>query len=240
MTETRTFTEQNPIRVFLLDDHEVVRRGLTDLLDAESEISVVGDADTAEHALTRGPALRPHVAVLDVRLPDGDGITVCRELRDRMPELACLMLTSFDDEEALLDAIMAGASGYVLKQIKGSDLVSAVRTVASGQSMLDPATTARLMRSLRADPAEVPSLPPELAGLSPRERDILALIGDGLTNREIGKKLYLSEKTVKNHISRLLAKLGVQRRVQAAVLASHLDQHGSDPHDSGVKDRSSR
>ncbi|KOV53578.1 LuxR family transcriptional regulator [Streptomyces sp. AS58] len=241
MAETRTFTEQNPIRVFLLDDHEVVRRGLTDLLDAEPDISVVGDADTAEHALTRGPALRPDVAVLDVRLPDGDGITVCRELRDRMPELACLMLTSFDDEEALLDAIMAGASGYVLKQIKGSDLVSAVRTVASGQSMLDPATTARLMRSLRADPAEVPSLPPELASLSPRERDILALIGDGLTNREIGKKLYLSEKTVKNHISRLLAKLGVQRRVQAAVLASHLDQHESDPHDShGVKDRSSR
>ncbi|MFF4152035.1 MULTISPECIES: response regulator [unclassified Streptomyces] len=223
MTESGTFTEQNPIRVFLLDDHEVVRRGLTDLLDAEPDISVVGDADTVEHALVRGPALRPHVAVLDVRLPDGDGITVCRELRSQMPGLACLMLTSFDDEEALLDAIMAGASGYVLKQIRGSDLVSAVRTVASGQSMLDPATTARLMRSLRADPVETPSVAPELAGLSPRERDILALIGDGLTNREIGKKLYLSEKTVKNHISRLLAKLGVQRRVQAAVLASHLE-----------------
>ncbi|MGW6470486.1 response regulator [Streptomyces nigra] len=223
MTESGTFTEQNPIRVFLLDDHEVVRRGLTDLLDAEPDISVVGDADTVEHALVRGPALRPHVAVLDVRLPDGDGITVCRELRSQMPELACLMLTSFDDEEALLDAIMAGASGYVLKQIRGSDLVSAVRTVASGQSMLDPATTARLMSSLRADPVETPSVPPELEGLSPRERDILALIGDGLTNREIGKKLYLSEKTVKNHISRLLAKLGVQRRVQAAVLASHLE-----------------
>ena len=223
MTESGTFTEQNPIRVFLLDDHEVVRRGLTDLLDAEPDISVVGDADTVEHALVRGPALRPHVAVLDVRLPDGDGITVCRELRSQMPELACLMLTSFDDEEALLDAIMAGASGYVLKQIRGSDLVSAVRTVASGQSMLDPATTARLMSSLRADPVETPSVPPELEGLSTRERDILALIGDGLTNREIGKKLYLSEKTVKNHISRLLAKLGVQRRVQAAVLASHLE-----------------
>ncbi|MDC0765344.1 response regulator [Streptomyces sp. HD] len=223
MTDTGTFTEQNPIRVFLLDDHEVVRRGLTDLLDAEPDISVVGDADTVEHALVRGPALRPHVAVLDVRLPDGDGITVCRELRDRMPHLACLMLTSFDDEDALLDAIMAGASGYVLKQIKGSDLISAVRTVASGQSMLDPATTARLMHSLRADPAETPDVAPELAGLSPRERDILALIGDGLTNREIGEKLYLSEKTVKNHISRLLAKLGVQRRVQAAVLATHLE-----------------
>jgi DNA-binding NarL/FixJ family response regulator len=223
MAEARTFTEQNPIRVFLLDDHEVVRRGLTDLLDAEPDISVVGDAGSVEHALVRGPALRPHVAVLDVRLPDGDGISVCRELRSQMPELACLMLTSFDDEEALLDAIMAGASGYVLKQIKGSDLVAAVRTVASGQSMLDPTTTARLMRSLRADPTEAPALAPELAGLSPRERDILTLIGDGLTNREIGKKLYLSEKTVKNHISRLLAKLGVQRRVQAAVLASQLE-----------------
>ncbi|MFD4526568.1 response regulator [Streptomyces sp. NPDC058470] len=230
MAEARTFTAQNPIRVFLLDDHEVVRRGLTDLLDSEPDISVVGDADSAEHALVRGPALRPDVAVLDVRLPDGDGISVCRELRSRMPELACLMLTSFDDEEALLDAIMAGAAGYVLKQIKGSDLVSAVRTVASGQSMLDPTTTARLMRSLRADPAEGPALAPELASLSPRERDILALIGDGLTNREIGKKLYLSEKTVKNHISRLLAKLGVQRRVQAAVMASHLEQPGPTDH----------
>ena len=224
MTRTRTFTDQDPIRVFLLDDHEVVRRGITDLLDAEPDISVVGDAGTVEHALVRGLALRPDVAVLDVRLPDGDGITVCRELRNQMPELACLMPTSFDDEDALLDAIMAGASGYVLKQIRGTDLVSAVRTVASGQSMLDPATTARLMRSLRADPAETPTMAPELASLSPRERDILALIGDGLTNREIGKKLYLSEKTVKNHISRLLAKLGVQRRVQAAVLASHLEQ----------------
>ncbi|MFI6010133.1 response regulator [Streptomyces sp. NPDC051243] len=224
MTEARTFTAQDPIRVFLLDDHEVVRRGLSDLLDAEPDISVVGDAENVEHALVRAPAVRPHVAVLDVRLPDGDGISVCRELRSRMPELACLMLTSFDDEDALLDAIMAGASGYVLKQIRGSDLVSAVRTVASGQSMLDPATTARLMRSLRTEPAEAPTEAPELAGLSPREREILALIGDGLTNREIGQKLYLSEKTVKNHISRLLAKLGVQRRVQAAVLATHLEQ----------------
>jgi two-component system response regulator DevR len=222
MTETRTFTEQDPIRVFLLDDHEVVRRGLADLLGSEPDIAVVGDADTAQHAIVRGPALRPDVAVLDVRLPDGDGITVCRELRDRVPGVACLMLTSFDDEDALLDAIMAGAAGYVLKQIKGSDLVSAVRTVASGQSMLDPATTARLMRTLRSDPAEPSAVPSELASLSPRERDILALIGDGLTNREIGRKLYLSEKTVKNHISRLLAKLGVQRRVQAAVIASQL------------------
>ncbi|ARX88652.1 putative transcriptional regulatory protein DevR (DosR) [Streptomyces alboflavus] len=213
MSEARTFTESHPIRVFLLDDHEVVRRGLSDLLEAEPDISVVGDADTVEHALVRGPAVRPHVAVLDVRLPDGDGVTVCRELRSRMPELACLMLTSFDDEDALLDAIMAGAAGYVLKQIKGSDLVSAVRTVASGQSMLDPETTARLMRSLRAEPGDTSSVAPELASLSSRERDILTLIGEGLTNREIGKRLYLSEKTVKNHISRLLAKLGVHRRV---------------------------
>ncbi|RVU19867.1 response regulator transcription factor [Streptomyces antnestii] len=230
MAEARTFTERNPIRVFLLDDHEVVRRGLSDLLDAEPDIRVVGDAENVEHALARGPALRPDVAVLDVRLPDGDGISVCRELRNQMPELACLMLTSFDDEEALLDAIMAGASGYVLKQIKGSDLVSAVRTVASGQSMLDPATTARLMRSLRGGPEAAPELAPELAALSPREREILALIGDGLTNREIGKRLYLSEKTVKNHISRLLAKLGVHRRVQAAVLAAQLEQHEGTGH----------
>ncbi len=224
VSEGRTFTEQEPIRVFLLDDHEVVRRGLSDLLDAEPDISVVGDAENVENALVRGPALRPHVAVLDVRLPDGDGIRVCRELRSRMPGLAVLMLTSFDDEDALLDAIMAGASGYVLKQIKGADLVSAVRTVASGQSMLDPETTARLMRTLRADPADSPSAPPELARLTPREREILTLIGEGLTNREIGKSLYLSEKTVKNHISRLLSKLGVQRRVQAAVMVSQLDR----------------
>ncbi|MFF4842793.1 response regulator [Streptomyces collinus] len=228
MAPTRTFTERDPIRVFLLDDHEVVRRGLADLLDAEPDITVVGDADTAGHALARGPALRPDVAVLDVRLPDGDGITVCRELRGRLPGLACLMLTSFDDEDALLDAIMAGAAGYVLKQVKGADLVTAVRTVASGQSMLDPATTARLMRALRAETPPVPPPDPAAsAALSPRERDILALIGDGLTNREIGTRLYLSEKTVKNHISRLLAKLGVRRRVQAAVLASQLGGPGT-------------
>ncbi|CAM5654310.1 response regulator [Streptomyces avidinii] len=214
-----------PIRVFLLDDHEVVRRGLHDLLDAEPDIEVVGEASGAEQALARGPALRPDVAVLDVRLPDGDGITVCRELRSRMPELACLMLTSFDDEEALLDAIMAGAAGYVLKQIKGSDLVSAVRTVATGQSMLDPATTARLMHSLRdPDTAGAPE-DARLAALSERERSVLELIGEGLTNAQIAKRLYLSEKTVKNHISRLLGKLGVERRVQAAVIAAQVHEH---------------
>ncbi|GGL94002.1 DNA-binding response regulator [Streptomyces fumigatiscleroticus] len=209
----------DPIRVFLLDDHEVVRRGVHDLLDDEPDITVVGEAGTVEQALVRVPALRPQVAVLDVRLPDGDGVSVCRELRSRMPELACLMLTSFDDEEALLDSIMAGASGYVLKQIQGSDLVSAVRTVAAGQSLLDPSATARLMARLRGDQVKEPE-PEVLPGLTEREREILALIGEGLTNRQIGQRLYLAEKTVKNHISRLLAKLGVERRIQAAVIAT--------------------
>ncbi|MDH2387954.1 response regulator transcription factor [Streptomyces sp. HNM0663] len=225
MSDAPAFSAETPIRVLLVDDHEVVRRGLHDLLDSEPDIEVVGEAATAEQALARGPALRPRVAVLDVRLPDGDGVSVCRELRSRMPALVCLMLTSFDDDEALLDAIMAGASGYVLKQIKGSDLVSAVRTVATGQSMLDPATTARLMRSLRG-PEPAAEEDERLAGLTARERSVLELIGEGLTNREIGKRLYLSEKTVKNHISRLLAKLGVERRVQAAVIAAQVhDQH---------------
>src|SRR6478672_10936615 len=151
MSEAPRFSAKSPIRVFLVDDHEVVRRGLRDLLDAEPDIEVVGDAGTVAEALARGPALRPDVAILDVRLPDGDGVTVCRELRSTMPRLACLMLTSFDDDDALLDAIMAGAAGYVLKQIKGSDLVSAIRTVAEGQSLLDPATTTRLMSTLRED-----------------------------------------------------------------------------------------
>ncbi|WP_069465265.1 response regulator [Actinacidiphila rubida] len=227
MSEPRQFSPQSPIRVFLLDDHEVVRRGVHDLLDAEPDIEVVGEAGTADHALARGPALRPDVAVLDVRLPDGDGITVCRELRSSMPGLACLMLTSFDDDDALLDAIMAGAAGYVLKQIKGSDLVAAVRTVASGQSMLDPATTARLMGRLRDDGSPSDPERQALSGLSPREREILELIGEGLTNRQIGKRLYLSEKTVKNNVSRLLAKLGVERRVQAAVIATQgAPEHG--------------
>ncbi|MFD0313615.1 response regulator [Streptomyces flavalbus] len=208
-----------PIRVFLLDDHEVVRRGVHDLLDDEPDITVVGEAATAEQALARVPALRPQVAVLDVRLPDGDGVSVCRELRSRMPDLACLMLTSFDDEEALLDSIMAGAAGYVLKQIQGSDLVSAVRTVAKGQSLLDPSAATKLMARLRGgqeQETEVDVLP----GLTAREREILALIGEGLTNRQIGQQLFLAEKTVKNHISRLLAKLGVERRIQAAVIAT--------------------
>jgi two-component system response regulator DevR len=222
VSQERVFTPESPIRVFLLDDHEVVRRGVHDLLDLEPDITVVGEASTSAQALVCGPALRPDAAILDIRLPDSDGITVCRELRDRMPELACLMLTSFDDDDALLDAIMAGAAGYVLRQIKGSDLVTAVRTVASGQSMLDPATTGRLMRSLRAPSGQPGSEAGQLDALTVREREILDLIGEGLTNRQIGKRIYLSEKTVKNHISRLLAKLGVERRVQAAVLAVRL------------------
>ncbi|MFF3618473.1 response regulator [Streptomyces sp. NPDC002467] len=209
-----------PISIFLLDDHEVVRRGVHDLLDAESDLTVVGEAGTAEQALIRIPALRLRVAILDVRLQDGDRVSVCRELRSRMPELACLMLTWFDDEEALLDAVMAGASGYVLKQITGTDLVTAVRTVASGQSMLDPGATTRLMARVRVDvPKEeqVTGLP----GSTDREKEILLMVSAGLTNREIGKRLYIAEKTVKNIISRLFIKLGVERRVQAAVIASH-------------------
>ncbi|MET7480789.1 response regulator transcription factor [Streptomyces sp. NPDC005648] len=219
MADSRRPGPDDPIRVFLLDDHEVVRRGVHDLLDDEPDITVVGEAGTVQQALVRVPALRPQVAVLDVRLPDGDGVTVCRELRSSMPELSCLMLTSFDDEEALLDSIMAGASGYVLKQIQGSDLVSAVRTVASGQSLLDPSATTRLMARLRHDQQREEE-PDALPGLTDREREILALIGEGLTNRQIGQRLFLAEKTVKNHISRLLAKLGVERRIQAAVIAT--------------------
>ncbi|MBO8185072.1 response regulator [Streptomyces spirodelae] len=218
MAESEQPGRVDPIRVFLLDDHEVVRRGVHDLLGDERDITVVGEASTAEQALVRVPALRPQVAVLDVRLPDGDGVSVCRELRSRMPELACLMLTSFDDEEALLDSIMAGASGYVLKQIQGSDLVSAVRTVAAGQSLLDPSATTKLMSRLRGGNQQ--EEPEALSGLSDREREILTLIGEGLTNRQIGQRLFLAEKTVKNHISRLLAKLGVERRIQAAVIAT--------------------
>ncbi len=182
---------------------------------------VVGEAATAAQAMVRIPALRPRVVILDVRLPDGDGVTVCREPRSYMPDLACLMLTSFDDEEALLDAVMAGAAGYVLKQITGTDLVTAVRTVAAGQSMLDPGATARLMARVRG---EVPErrTEPDLPGFTDREKEILLLVSEGLTNREIGGRLHLAEKTVKNVISRLFLKLGVERRVQAAVIASHV------------------
>ena len=213
------------IGVFLLDDHEIVRKGVRDLLEAEPDISVVGEAGTAESALARIPALRPDVAVLDVRLPDGDGVSVCREIRSRLPQVACLMLTSFGDDEALFDAIMAGAAGYVLKQIRGTDLVGAVRTVAAGQSLLDPQAASKVMARMRdraraADP---------LAGLTEQERRILELIGEGLTNRQIGEQMFLAEKTVKNYVSSLFAKLGMERRTQAAAYAARIfdDQEAS-------------
>jgi len=204
-----------PIKVFLMDDHEIVRRGVRDLLEAEPDIQVVGEAGTVSSALARIPALRPDVAVLDVRLPDGDGVSVCRDIRSRMPEVACLMLTSFGDDEALFNAVMAGAAGYVLKQIRGTDLVGAVRTVASGQSMLDPRAASQLMARLRDAPAKRDPL----AGLSGQERRILELIGEGMTNRQIGERMFLAEKTVKNYVSALFAKLGMQRRTQAAAYA---------------------
>ncbi|HEX6932177.1 MAG TPA: response regulator transcription factor [Streptosporangiaceae bacterium] len=212
-----------PIKVFLLDDHEIVRRGVKDLLEAEDDIVVIGEAGTASSALARIPALRPDVAVLDVRLPDGDGVSVCRDIRSQMPEVACLMLTSFGDDEALFDAIMAGASGYVLKQIRGTDLIGAVRTVASGQSLLDPEAASKVMarmrdQSRRSDP---------LAALTGQERKILELIGEGLTNRQIGERLFLAEKTVKNYVSALFAKLGMERRTQAAAYAARIfEEHG--------------
>jgi DNA-binding NarL/FixJ family response regulator len=209
------------IKVFLLDDHEIVRRGVRDMLEAEPDITVVGEAGTAASALARIPALRPDVAVLDVRLPDGDGVTVCREIRSRMPEVACLMLTSFGDDEALFDAIMAGASGYVLKQIRGTDLVGAVRTVAGGESMLDAGAASKVLARMRDQASKTDPL----AGLSPQERKILELIGEGLTNRQIGERMYLAEKTVKNYVSALFAKLGVERRTQAAVYASRVFPH---------------
>ncbi len=207
-----------PIRVFLLDDHEVVRRGVASMLAIEEGIEVVGEAGTADQALARIPAARPDVAVLDVRLPDGDGVSVCREIRSRMPGVACLMLTSFADEEALFDAVMAGAAGYVLKEIHGSDLVGAIRTVASGQSLLDPRSTAQMLERLRRNVTRKDPL----ADLSEQERKILELIGEGLTNRQIGERLFIAEKTVKNYVSSLFAKLGMQRRTQAAALAARL------------------
>ncbi|GAA3820497.1 response regulator transcription factor [Sphaerisporangium flaviroseum] len=206
------------IRVFLVDDHEVVRRGVAALLEAEDDIEVVGEAGTADSAVARIPALKPDVAVLDVRLPDGSGVDVCREVRSRMPGLACLMLTSYADEEALFNAVMAGAAGYVLKQIHGSDLVGAVRTVAAGQSLLDPVTTATMLQRLR----ERAGHKDPLAALTDQERHILELIGEGMTNRQIGDRLYLAEKTVKNYVSNLLGKLNMQRRTQVAALAARL------------------
>jgi DNA-binding NarL/FixJ family response regulator len=207
------------VRVFLLDDHEIVRRGLRELLEAEDDITVVGEAGTADEARRRIPATQPDVAVLDVRLPDGDGVEVCRDVRSDHPEVACLMLTSFADDEALLAAVMAGASGYVLKQVKGHDLVEDIRRVAAGESLLDPAVTARVMERVQAG-ADESDDDADIASLTPQERRILALIGDGLTNRQIGEEMHLAEKTVKNYVSNLFAKLGMSRRSQAAAFAA--------------------
>lgn len=206
------------IRVFLLDDHEIVRRGLRELIESEEGLTVVGDAGTVEEALRRAPAVRPDVAVLDVRLPDGSGVEVCRSLRERMPGLQCLMLTSFADDEALFSAILAGAAGYVLKQIKGNDLTGAIRKVARGESLLDPAMTGRVMERIRQDQQETS----QLAHLTDQERRILDLLAEGLTNRQIADRMFLAEKTVKNYVSNLLAKLGMQRRTEAAVFAARL------------------
>lgn len=207
------------VRVFLLDDHEVVRMGLRDLLESQGDIEIVGEAGTAADALARIPALRPDVAVLDAQLPDGSGVEVCRQLRSTMPSMRAVILTSFDDDEALFAAIMAGAAGYVLKQVTGQDLLSAVRHVAAGGSLLDPDVTERVMQRLRDGG---PEAPPELASLTPQERRILELVAGGMTNKQIGEQLFLAEKTVKNYMSSVLAKLGLQRRTQAAVLATRL------------------
>lgn len=211
--------EDGRIHVFLLDDHEVVRRGVHELLSVETDIQIVGEAGTAAEALTRIPATRPDVAVLDVRLPDGSGVEVCREIRSNDPHIKCLMLTSFADDEALFDAIMAGAAGYVLKAIRGTDLLSAVRDVAAGKSLLDPVATARVLERLRhgADKGD-----DRLADLTEQEKKILDLIGEGHTNRQIGEKLHLAEKTVKNYVSSLLSKLGMERRTQAAAYVARM------------------
>jgi two-component system, NarL family, response regulator DevR len=210
--------DTEPIRVFLLDDHEIVRRGLHDLLEGEGDIEIVGESGSAREATARIPALRPDVAVLDARLPDGSGIDVCRDVRSTDPSIKALILTSYDDDEALFAAIMAGAAGYVLKQIGAGDLVDSVRRVAAGQSLIDPQLMARVLERVRSGPPEHE----ELAALTDQERKILALIAEGMTNRQIGERLFLAEKTVKNYVSSILSKLGLERRTQAAVLASKL------------------
>ncbi|MFE9608123.1 response regulator [Streptomyces sp. NPDC006012] len=216
--------EEGKVRVFLLDDHEVVRRGVHELLSVEDDIEVVGEAGTAADALSRIAVTRPDVAVLDVRLPDGSGVEVCREIRSRDDSVACLMLTSFADDEALFDAIMAGASGYVLKAIRGHELPAAVRDVAAGKSLLDPVATARVLERLRG--GGTARADDRLARLTDQERRILDLIGEGLTNRQIGERLHLAEKTIKNYVSSLLAKLGMRRRSQAAAYVARMQAQG--------------
>ena len=206
----------DPVTVFLLDDHEIVRRGVRDLLEAEDDMTVVGEAGTEDEALRRIPAVDPDVAVLDVRLGSGDGISVCREIRARHPRTKCLMLTSFSDDEALFQAIMAGASGYVLKQIRSTDLIDAIRRVAAGDQLLDPALTARVLERLRSGPAE----DERIARLSKQEREVLLLIAEGLSNKQIGERMFLAEKTIKNYVTSLLSKMGMARRTEAAVYAA--------------------
>ena len=204
-------------RVFLLDDHEVVRRGLRELLESEDDLQIVGEAGTAEEAYGRIPATSPDVAVLDVRLPDGDGIEVCREIRSRHPEIACIMLTSVSDDDAVYAAIMAGAAGYLLKQVRGNDLVDGIRRVAAGASLLDPTVTTRVLERLRHKEDR-----DEFSSLTDQERSILGLVAEGLTNRQIGERMFLAEKTVKNYVSNILAKLGMSRRTEAAVYAARI------------------
>jgi len=208
------------VRVFLVDDHEVVRRGLKDMIEAEDDLEVVGEAATAGMALAGIAQTSPDVAVLDVRLPDGNGVEVCRDVRARDPRVACLMLTSFGDDEALFDAIMAGAAGYLLKDVRGNDLLDAIRRVAAGDSLLDPAVTGKVLERLRRGDEE----DPRLSSLSEQERRILALIAEGLTNRQIAERMHLAEKTVKNYVSNLLAKLGMQRRTEAAVFYTQIER----------------
>jgi DNA-binding NarL/FixJ family response regulator len=215
------------VRVFLLDDHDVVRRGLRDLLEGEG-MEVVGEAATAAEALSRIPPTRPEVAILDVRLPDGDGVEVCRDIRSNHPEIQCLMLTSFADDEALFQAIMAGAAGYLLKQVKGGDIADAVRRVSEGQSLLDPAVTARVLERLRRGPEEDEAL----ARLTDQERRILELIAEGLTNRQIADRIHLAEKTIKNYVSNLLTKLGMHRRTEVAAYGARLEER-KHKHDRG-------
>lgn len=211
----------NKLRVFLVDDHQVVREGLRSLVEAEGDMEVVGEAATATDALERIRITRPRVAVLDVRLPDGNGVEVCRDVRSWNPEVACLMLTSFSDDEALADAIMAGASGYVLKEVGASDLVNDIRRVAAGHSLLDPVLTARVLDRIQSR-REIS----HQDNLTPQEERILAHIAEGLTNRQIAELMFLSEKTVKNYVSNLLSKLGMSRRTEAAVYAVRRSARG--------------
>jgi two-component system, NarL family, response regulator DevR len=211
-----------PTRVFLLDDHEIVRRGVRELIDAEDDLEVVGEAGTVAQALARIPATRPQVAILDVRLPDGNGVDVCREIRSAQPEVSCIMLTSFSDDEAMMQAVMGGAAGYLLKQIRGTDIVDAIRRVARGETLLDPVLAERARERMQRPPEE----DERLARLTNQERKVLGLIAEGLTNREIASEIHLAEKTVKNYVSNLLAKLGMERRTQAAVFAARLERTG--------------